>query len=330
MYIPTAKLYLKFDNFTISNSITSSLFEIGGDNNISLISNNDGYIMKYDQYLFKRRLSLGISGQMIIGFWLYPKNLGLVSSPDDVSVMEPIKMTLLSMTSLHREVEDVLSIYEYSSENNENYLRLTLGEGAYHASSQTYLADVWHYICVVYDGSVPLVRIYIDGSLQKLTSVSGNIPNVIPANIVDFYINRRVDGYYGYDTTYNQGYLDDMIILSEVLDYEEKIQRAINYSANYVVDANYTNIMEKNYGILFNDPSTIKVNSLIDDMSYVYIARNDGKILRGSPLFWESRRNFSNLNEEESFDEEVVGDLEDSESSFVNGFLNVKNSLIRF
>jgi hypothetical protein len=77
-----------------------------------------------------------------------------------------------------------------------------------------------------------------------------------------------------------------------------------------------------------NDPEMITINSMIDDLSYIFIGRNDGKIMRGSPLFWETRKSFSD-------DEEyVTGGIPESlkgkdANNKDTGFLELNKNTIR-
>ncbi|MCD6435970.1 MAG: hypothetical protein J7L15_06235, partial [Clostridiales bacterium] len=81
------------------------------------------------------------------------------------------------------------------------------------------------------------------------------------------------------------------------------------------------------FNILFNDPDIVKVNSVINDVGFIYLARNDGKILRGSPLFWESRKVYSN-NDESLVLNETVSDQADK-AVVDNGFMKIKKSIVR-
>ena len=71
----------------------------------------------------------------------------------------------------------------------------------------------------------------------------------------------------------------------------------INNGLLYVVDDIFTNTDIVKSNIYINDPEMITINSMIDDLSYIFVGRNDGKIMRGSPLFWETRRSFSDEEE---------------------------------
>ena len=93
------------------------------------------------------------------------------------------------------------------------------------------------------------------------------------------------------------GYLDDIFLLNVYNESPSDIQRVINNGILYVVEDIYTSTDIFQSSIFMNGPETITVNSMVDDLSYIFIGRNDGKILRGSPLFWETRSTFSDSEE---------------------------------
>ena len=82
----------------------------------------------------------------------------------------------------------------------------------------------------------------------------------------------------------------------------------------------YTGTNVEKSDIHMNDPETITINSMIDDLSYIFVGRNDGKIMRGSALFWETRKTFADI------EEYSTGGLPGSP---VGGFLSLNNTTIR-
>lgn len=329
MFINDSKLLLQFKDTSLYEDIGQTFFQAYGNTFVEVLSNGEGYIMQQDQYIGKENVSLGISNKFIIGFWLYPVNPGLVENPA-TQELESLQLTLLDLSSANSS-NYKMSLYESTLEGNKNYLTIGLNEGNYLASTGSYDVGMWHYIWIVFDLDNSLLNIYIDGTLQTLTGVSGSL-SAINGAILDIYINRKMDGYYNYNQSNNYGYIDDIVILNDVTDYLEKLQQSINYSILYAIDDNYIGITEKNYGLMFNDPSTITINSMVDDMNYVYIARNDGKIMRGSPLLWEARNIFSNVKENQLLNETIVSSDDNigDQSVSINGFLQIKNSIIRF
>ena len=50
MYIPSAKILIKFDNLSLLDSIGNSFLSVGGDDqSVNILSGGLGYAMKYDQ-----------------------------------------------------------------------------------------------------------------------------------------------------------------------------------------------------------------------------------------------------------------------------------------
>ena len=139
------------------------------------------------------------------------------------------------------------------------------------------------------------------------------------------YINFSQEGY-AYNIAKNYGYIDDIFILNEALTNEKDMQYVINNGIDYLVDTTLSYKIIDGYNIYFNDPTTITINSIVDDMSYIYIGRNDGKILRGSPLFWESRKIYADKNE---IDVLGITSLESNDNVVQDGFMKLKNAIIR-
>ncbi|GAG89886.1 unnamed protein product [marine sediment metagenome] len=160
----------------------------------------------------------------------------------------------------------------------------------------------------------------IDGKEDTLT-YSGSLPTSMNGSLLDLYINHNLEGY-ATNIAKNYGYISDIFMLNVANSSEADIQRVVNDGVEYLVDDNYINTYVEKSNIYFNDPDTITVTSTIDDMSYVYMGRNDGKILRGSPLMWQTRRTFAT-------DEEV--ELLDLSSDDITstGFLELKDKSVR-
>jgi len=106
--------------------------------------------------------------------------------------------------------------------------------GSAWAGGTTYLLDnQWHYVVGTYDNS--FIRIYVDGSLQGSTALSGNINNIID-NVL---IGRRPEG------EFFNGLMDEVMIFNRALSPAE-----INASYNaglYKLYNNFTNLIDANY-----------------------------------------------------------------------------------
>jgi hypothetical protein len=177
---------------------------------------------------------------------------------------------------------------------------------------------LWHNIWISYSGTN--LYIYIDGVASTLVEY-GSIPASLGGSSLNLYINNSVAGY-AYNIGKNYGKIKDIMLLNDSDISLSSIQRYINYGVNYVVDKTYTPIDIDMKNIYLNDPSTITITSAVDDMSYIYLGRNDGKILRGSPLLWEVRKVYSNPQETDLLNLSEGNSISD-------GFLKIKNMIVR-
>ncbi len=329
-YISSLKLFLKFNDVSLYEKISATYMKTYDDESSpsvnegssipSVLPDGAGYIMANNQYLVGEGISnngyiLGISSSMTIGFWLYPVSPGFATNPANGNA-ESITMPLIDLLNSNSN-SSIFNIIEHTSNNNENYITVEINN--YSASSENYSVGLWHHILLMYNGSI--LYIYVDGKLQTLQNTSGSLPGSIEGSNVDLYINRYINGY-NYNIAKNYGYIDDIFILSDSGIGDRDIQKIINNGTEYVVDTNFNTKIIDGYGIYFNDPTTITINSVTNDMNYIYLGRNDGKILKGSPLLWEVRKIYSDPNEVELIDSIDENDI-------INGFLKINNKMIR-
>jgi hypothetical protein len=321
MFRTDLKLLLKFNSTSIYEEVSSSYLTVYGSNLMpEILSNGNGYVMKEDQYLFGGGLSgegfsLDVSNEFSMSIWVYPVCPGLAVNPTTGSA-ESITMPLVSIIN----DSDILvfKLEEHTQDNNKNVLKVSLGNN-YSATTDKYSAGQWHHFWVTYDGSS--LTVYLDGKITALNE-NGSIPASIDAATCSFYINNSVGGY-GYNIAKNTGYIDDLFLLNTFNEEEPDIQKVINMGVDYFVDDIIDGIKKDGFSIFFNDPSTITITSAVDDMSYIYLGRNDGKIMRGSPLMWEVRRVFSNN------DESRILNLSDVSVVDESGFLSLMGTVIR-
>ena len=335
MLIPDLKLLLRFLSSSLYEEVSQSTMDMVGESTPQILSSG-GYVMSNDQYLIGiggngAGYSAGVSDAFTLGFWLYPVNPGMATHPTSGDAVS-ISMPVLDFNEIGSAEDSIIEITENTTADGENNLTVSLNNGAYSASSEDYASSKWHYFWIVYDGVS--LSIYVDGILHSLQNVNGVFPATINGSMLDLYINHSLAGY-AYNVAKNYGYISDIFLMNVANDSTSNIQRVINDGVKYFVDDSYTNLNIEKSSIYFNDPDTIIVTSSIDDMSYVYLGRNDGKILRGSPLFWETRRTLADSREisilKLSNDEKATNHVYDSTDAWdvVDGFLELKNTNIR-
>ncbi len=323
MWVNDLKLLLQFKNPNIYEEVSQSYLQVLGSNLGVQILDNDGYVMKENQYLMGDGFNYvgfncDVSTSFTMGFWLYPICPGVVLKND--GLVSSITMPLIDFNEIGSTNLSIIKLTETSTIDGYNYLTVYLNNTDYTASTSAYSSAQWHHFWITYDGNRSLFLIYLDGILQSLNSISGSIPSVLSGEYLDLYINHNLEGYSS-TIGKNTGYLRDLFLFNTCHSDSSEIQRVINDDILYLADDNYVSTYIDKKVIYFNDPDTVTVTSAIDDMSYIYIARNDGKIMRGSPYFWEVRRIFSNPKEVQS--------LGLSSENINSGFLNITDKIIR-
>lgn len=311
MFINSLKLFAPLES-SIYDEYNNDPFIIEGDSDVDFI-NESGYVMKDNQYIFQSDIHFDISSTFTMGFYLYPYCHGVVQNPSDNS-FENIMMPLFDFLNGH---DSIIRFEEHAGEDCNNYLKIYLGD-SFSIKTPSYLSSIWHYFWIVFDGSE--VKVYVDG-LEAECDEDGDVPSSIDGNTMSLYINHSIDGY-DYNISKNLGHISNLFMLNEVNDNILDIQKSINRGILYVIDNDYINVKMDSLLFYMNDPNMITVTSSVDDVSYVYLGRNDGKILRGSPLFWESRKRFSNKEEGRFL-------ILHGEDNISDGFLKIKESIIR-
>ncbi len=323
MLISDLKLLLRFTSSSLYEEVSQSTMDTVGGSTPQILSGG-GYVMETDQYLIGTGDGSGyltsISNAFTLGFWLYSVNPGMAtdsSSGDAVSISMPV----LNFNEIGSAEGAIIEITENTTAAGENNLTVSLNDGGYSASSEDYAPLNWHHFWIIYNGTT--LAIYVDGIQHVLQNVAGVFPSTINGSMSDLYINHSLSGY-AYNVAKNYGYISDIFLMNIDSGSSSNMQRVINNGVEYFVDDDYINLNIEKSSIYFNDPDTIIVTSSIDDMSYVYLGRNDGKILRGSPLCWENSRAFA-----ENGEVELLGLEEGDTWRIVDGFLELKNTNIR-
>jgi len=336
MFISALKLLMKFQTTSLTEEVSITPMFSQGGNSVPQILSGGGYVMDDTQYLQGEGPAYSgyqtdISNAMTLGFWLYSVNPGMAIHPVSGNAIS-VSMPLMDFNEVGAGDTSIIRITENTTAAGENNLTVSFNNDTYYASSEDYAPSMWHHFWITYDGAELLI--YVDGLSHSLVGESGSLPATVSGSLLDLYINHNFSGY-SYSAAKNYGYVSDIFLMDVVNTTAADMQRVINDGIDYLVDDDFVDLYMDKSSIYFNDPDTIVVTSSIDDMSYVYIGRNDGKILRGSPLMWETRRTLADDGESDllelSSDEKKIGiDYVDGETwDIVNGFLELKNKSVR-
>jgi hypothetical protein len=332
-------MLMDFNDSTLYEPVNNKFFvatSSGSDTTVNIT--NLGYEMKQGQYLTCRNIAVDTdSSGFSFCFWLYPNNPGQVSPPSGGG-LETLRRPLLIFSDPAVDfAESVLTVYENTNADGTNKIELKLSvfdpsgstSSEYIVYSDSYSELTSHHflfnICV----EKSEVQIFIDG-VDSVASTSGSLPSTFIYNSLDVGVNKIAETEYAYNLSSNTGYIDDIGFFNLQFDADSILPKLINEGLEEFADLDLRNDEDFLQGNLFDDPTTLKINAMIDDMSYVYLARNDGKILFGSPLLWESRRLFSDDRELSLLDDTLVTDGEDASPAIIeNGFLKITDSIVR-
>lgn len=330
MFINSLKFLVRFGGSVISEEVSQTNLVVLGDDTIASTSTS-GYVMRNDQYLFGDGLSsngfnTSITEDYTLGFWLFSISPGLAidsNTGDLLSIEMPVIVLIDGSSAEH----SIIEITEHTQTSGNNSLKVS-ERGGYSAFSEEFEPNKWHHFWITRNSNG--LQIFVDAIEQTLQDESGTISEKVTEGLNSFlytYVNHSLDGY-GEAVAKNGGVIDDIFLLNVKNNSQSDMQRVINDGVLYVVDDIFTSTNIVKSDIFMNDPEIITINSMIDDLSYIFIGRNDGKIMRGSPLFWETRKSFSDREEYNSggISVSLKGvDANDKET----GFLELNQNTIR-
>lgn len=336
-YVSSAKLLLRFDNSLIDSITTDSFLTAHFTPAYSV----DPVSLQLSQggWIYARDLGLSISDRMTISFRFFPVNSGVARNPTTGS-LETMQMPLLDFgegadepySSDYLPINDVCVLYEKCLEEHMNQLVIYLADPAgntYYAVTEPYDTTSWHQVWIAWSGISSQIRVFIDGKIQLL-SETGSMVTLINGGNVGFWLNVIPTILStGYDFCYNYNKIRDLIVLNDFIDTVTTIQRSINFSIDYAFDTIYANIDEVSFPVFFNDPSAIKIMDMVFDGKYFYSTRSDGKVMQGSPLFWQTRRDFAIKGESDvlhSFSKDTV---QQKGVDVSDGLLKIRNGTVR-
>ena len=286
-------LFLPFDSLPISDAIGNSITNVGG---IPVITNavfGNGYQMEVNKSIQINGLN-SLSQEFTLSFWLKSVNPGIINStyPLVMPLMNKGSFTFIS-NNYSIGATSSWTIYEETQQNNQNRLKIVLGQNTTLISS-SYSVNEFHHFCIIYKGSTNTFNLYIDG-LQDSSTLVGSIPTSLTTNSNPIEINGSAPGLIS-QIADNVGILDDLAIFNTSLD-AKSIQRLVNLGAAYVCDNSYINVEEIYQTIFADDPSTTQIVAVHTSRGNLFVGKTNGELLRGVRSLWESRKEFADDRE---------------------------------
>lgn len=304
-YTSDTIFHVTCDAEPLANAVSGNFFTSYGDIPIIEDSVFDGGWKMDDTVYADSTDSIAPTNRFTIGFWLKSVNPGVATNLSNVAV--PLKMPVLSKATFTAGTTVTSSSYtfivwEETQTDGTNKLKVKI-KGLRSAAtaertltSSSYVVGIFHHFWIAYDGTTDLLNLYIDTIQDAGATQSGTMPTTLSSNPSKLAINDNVPGE-RYEIARNQGTIDDIIIFNTTKTTGSTIAKAANNGALFVAEANYINAEEIDQAVVFDDPGTAQITSVHGNRSMLYVARSDGKLLRGTKLLWESRREFGNAKE---------------------------------
>jgi hypothetical protein len=329
---------MDFNNTTLYDPVSQKFWgTVNSGDATSVTLSSLGYHMDQEQYLVGAGIPVNTdSSGFSFSFWLYPVNPGQVLNTT-TGLFEALRMPVIIFSDTTGVFDETfLSVYENTNSDGTNKIELKIWsydeygaiDTAYTVYSDSYEALMSHHFFFNISVEKNEIEVYIDGVLSSLNGEEGSLPSSFEHIELDMAVNKIFETEYAYNLSNNLGIIDDIGFFNLQFDAESILPKLINEGLEEFADLDLRNEEDFLQGSVFDDPTTLTVNAMIDDMSYVYLARNDGKILFGSPLLWESRKVFSDSREDALLDDFVVTE-NGTPATVVNGFLQITDSIIR-
>lgn len=357
---PAFRSLYRFKNQSILNEvIDADDLRVVGDQEVSFPDDGRGLQLKSNQVLYQNipRLSHDniTNFSFNIGMWMKSSQPGYVDKNALVPVSRPVAdlfkgyydpakedfVVQTKLASIEEEVVDNTQLrikFNLYTADGSKYFIHSLGN-SYHKP------DVWnHFIFSYYDSVINTTSlrglvIFINGTPIS-TSLNGTEADMgsqsdpsfdyINENLI-FAVNRLTRDSDTY--IYNDATIDELFITGDRFPYytddgdldSSKIYPTdiINSSVNKIVNTDTHDTLEIDFPIMFNDPSTVAIDSIYGHGSEMYLGKNNGKLEEGTPLLWDHRRQFKNI------DEESVADTLGSDIAFEDGYMKIKKGNIK-
>ena len=304
-YASNVLFHASFDANPLSNAVTSAFFNVFGTTPIiepGVFGN--AWRMDDTVYIDSNDAST-LTTKLTVGFWLKSVNPGIATNPSRVAV--PLKMPVVAKSAfvvgstVVGYSSTVFNIWEETQDDGTNVMKFRVDGfkiGLVNATltSSPYPTGVYHHFWLICDCVAGKLRLFVDTFEDLGATVSGTIPTTFTVTFAKVSVNNNTFGN-RYEIVRNQGAIDDLVIFSDAIVSPTTIVRAANDGALYVADTAYLNLDEVDQSAVFDDPGTAQINSIYGNRGRVYVARSDGKLLRGTKLIWQSRREFGNPKE---------------------------------
>lgn len=253
--------------------------------------------------------SISSSGvkQFSISFWWYsPGPVGYTRHSITRNLTSKVIPILAQAESYTFDDEELVSdgtgefiISEVAASQTQNAIKLELcsnnNNPTHEYFSHAYDPGLRH-ILISYDtildsaGDSSVIRIYVDGKMayeqQGPTADIGD-------TVSNLYINKVYHGYTNHKSFQSGSYISELIIRN-IPAKDRDAENIFNWGYKSITDSDKINNIYSYFGFGFDQPSTVTTNQIYSDGGDIYVARSDGKILKGFRPIWDNEFTYKN------------------------------------
>jgi hypothetical protein len=331
-YTSNAAAYISFNSSPFLENVSGNLLTPNASPYFANAVFGQGWSLSNN--FLEANILNGLSSQFSIGFWFKSSNPGSVRNPT-TNAVEPLLIPVMSKCNFYyypsynfTYVDQISFImWEETQTNGKNIMCFFLQGFTQYSIyfSQEYDPTIFHHFWFAYNGSTNSISLFID-AIQDYGIIYGSVPSYMNQTPAPFGINYGMNGQ-NYQIMNSQGIINDLIVLNTCDTSGADLYRVMNYGAEYIIDTSLINVDEISQAFIFDDKSTIQTTSIVGSGGNMYIGRSDGTIIKGSRSLWQSRRNFSNPDEQN--DLSIITQSLTNNFSINNGILNIQNAIVR-
>ncbi len=327
-YTAETLIHIKCESLPLLNSASGSLLTSVGTGGTIVDGPLGSGLQLSDNQYYTLASGSTLTNAFTLAFWLKPTFPGVAT---DGSATYELRQALIakstfsydSGTGVTTSSSNAFNVYEETRTDGQKQLVVVLGSTGTLVSSP-YSAGIFHYFWIAFSYTGGYCKIFIDLVEDVGAVLTGTLPSSLPNVAIN--INRTTTGEQ-YQVARNTGVLDDVVLFNTAKISLSDMARAANIGAEYIANSTYIGVEEIDQAIVFDDIDSVQVNGIYANRGNLYVARSDGKLLKGTRLLWQNRRNFSQSSELGGLTRLKTSD--DSTAVIESGALKIVNETIR-
>jgi len=286
-----------YKNFSLYNVIQKAVVEKNG-------------LLLVDGQTFSATLSpvmVFTRGFTVAFWWNSPSSVGYTRHAVTKALQTKIVPIVAKATSTTSGGEEtvgdrtfVITEQAYSATQNKIVAHIWPTSGDQHVvESEPYVPGLVH-ILLSFDhnggSAANTARIDINGKLGSEKNIfTGNLlSSTAPLRLNNIGItnSNSLNTYVSHKTTQVGSFIADLVMLTAESIDESNAIRMIRYGLEYITD---TSLIAKNFidfGVSYDQPSTISTNQIFSDGSSIYVARSNGELIKGERPIWDKPETF--------------------------------------